>query len=47
MLQAFLKHMKGQHQPVLDMIRKDGQITESTDGQLKEIVQTFLKTFTA
>ena len=44
--QAFLKHIKSSHQALLDTIRTEGQISESTDNQLKDIVVNFLAGFT-
>jgi len=43
--QAFLKHIKASHQSLLDTIKNDGQITESTENQLKEVVVNFLAGF--
>ena len=42
---AFMQHMKSTHQGLLDTIRKDGQITEATDEKLKDIVTSFVETF--
>ena len=44
--QAFLKHIKSSHQALLDTIRTEGQISESTENQLKDIVVNFLAGFT-
>ncbi|XP_053304237.1 ATP synthase subunit alpha, mitochondrial [Spea bombifrons] len=44
---AFLAHIKSQHQELLATIRADGKITEQTDAKLKEIVVNFLSTFDA
>jgi F-type H+-transporting ATPase subunit alpha len=41
---AFTAHMKSTHQALLDTIRKDGMISKEIDAQLKEIVQSFVKT---
>jgi len=41
---GFLQHLRLSHQPLLDTIRKEGQISEQTDEKLKEIVTTFLDT---
>ena len=43
--QGFLQHMRSTHQPLLDTIRKEGQISEATEEQLKGIVQSFVQTF--
>lgn len=43
--QAFLQHIRSSHQPLLDVIRNESSISESTDAKLKEIVTTFLGTF--
>ena len=43
--QGFLQHMRTTHQGLLDTIRKEGQISEATEGQLKDIVTSFVQTF--
>ena len=43
--QAFLKHMRSSHQAVLDTIKKESQITETTDAKLKDIVTSFVDSF--
>ncbi len=43
--EAFLKHLRSTHQPLLDTIRTEGQITEQTDEKLKQIVTSFVDTF--
>ena len=43
--QGFLQHMRSTHQGLLDTIRKEGQISEASEGQLKEIVTSFVQTF--
>ncbi|TNN43292.1 ATP synthase subunit alpha, mitochondrial [Liparis tanakae] len=42
---AFLEHVLSQHQDLLTAIRTDGQISETSDVKLKQIVLTFLSTF--
>lgn len=42
---AFLQHIKGSHQALLDTIRKERQISEATDAKLKDIVISFVDTF--
>ncbi|XP_077139810.1 ATP synthase F(1) complex subunit alpha, mitochondrial isoform X2 [Ranitomeya variabilis] len=42
---AFLSHIKSQHQDLLATIRADGKISEQADAKLKEIVINFLSTF--
>jgi F-type H+-transporting ATPase subunit alpha len=42
---AFTAHVKANHQTLLETIRKDGQINEETDKQLKSIVTSFISTF--
>lgn len=42
---AFLQHIKSSHQGLLDTIRKEGQISEDTDEKLKNIVISFVDTF--
>ena len=41
---AFLQHLRSSHQPLLDTIRKEGQISEQTDEKLKQVVTSFLDT---
>lgn len=43
--QAFLQHLRSTHQGLLDTIRNEGQISESTEESLKGIVQSFVETF--
>ena len=43
--QAFLQHMRSTHQDLLDTIRKESQITEATEAKLKDIVTSFIDTF--
>ena len=42
---AFLQHIKSSHQDLLDTIRTEGQISESTDEKLKNIVTSFVESF--
>ncbi len=44
--QGFLQHMRTTHQGLLDTIRKEGQISDATEEQLKGIVTSFVQTFT-
>lgn len=44
--QAFLQHMRSSHQGLLDTIRKEGQISDASEGQMKEIVTSFVDNFT-
>uniref|UniRef100_H2YJV8 ATP synthase subunit alpha n=1 Tax=Ciona savignyi TaxID=51511 RepID=H2YJV8_CIOSA len=44
---AFLTHMKTSHTKILDSIRAEGSISESTEAELKEVVIAFVKTFTS
>ena len=43
--QAFLQHIRSSHQGLLDTIRNEGQISEQTDAKLKDIVTSFVDTF--
>ena len=43
---AFLKHIKASHQGMLDTIKNEGRLTETTENQLKEVVVNFLAGFT-
>lgn len=42
---AFVKHIRSSHQALLDTIRKEGQISEDTDKKLKDLVTSFVDTF--
>uniref|UniRef100_A0A8C5LZ78 ATP synthase subunit alpha n=1 Tax=Leptobrachium leishanense TaxID=445787 RepID=A0A8C5LZ78_9ANUR len=44
---AFLAHVKSQHQELLATVRTDGKISEQTDAKMKEVVLNFLSTFEA
>ena len=41
----FLQHMKSSHQPLLDTIRTETQISEATEEKLKSIVTSFMESF--
>ncbi|XP_075216761.1 ATP synthase subunit alpha blw, mitochondrial [Lycorma delicatula] len=41
----FLQHIKSQHSDILKSIASEGKITDATDASLKNIVTTFLSTF--
>lgn len=43
--QSFLQHIKSSHQGLLDTIRKEGQISDATEEALKNIVTSFVDTF--
>ena len=43
--QAFLQHMRSTHQAVLETIKKESQITETTEAKLKDIVTSFVDGF--
>ena len=43
--QAFLAHIRSSHQPLLDTIRTEGQISDTSDEQLKGIVTSFVESF--
>ena len=42
---AFLQHIRSSHQDLLDTIRTEGQISEATEGKLKNIVTSFIESF--
>merc|ERR1711992_246732 len=42
---AFIAHVKGTHQGLLDQIRKDGHLTPDTDGALSKVVTEFMAGF--
>merc|ERR1719370_1977113 len=39
---AFIAHVKGSHQGLLDQIRKDGTLSADSDAKLNEIVKAFI-----
>merc|ERR1712051_649012 len=39
---AFVEHVKGSHQGLLDQIRKDGTLSADSDAKLNEIVKAFI-----
>merc|ERR1711928_333135 len=39
---AFIEHVKGSHQGLLDQIRKDGALSADSDAKLNEIVKAFI-----
>merc|ERR1711885_13015 len=39
---AFIEHVKGSHQGLLDQIRKDGTLSADSDAKLSEIVKAFI-----
>uniref|UniRef100_A0AAR5P528 ATP synthase subunit alpha n=2 Tax=Dendroctonus ponderosae TaxID=77166 RepID=A0AAR5P528_DENPD len=41
----FSEHIKSSHQSILQSIAKEGKITDSTDAELKKVVQDFLANF--
>lgn len=45
--QAFLQHIRAQHQGVLQEIREKGQLSDALDKQLTSIVQSFVEQFAA
>ena len=42
---AFLQHLRSSHQDLLDIIRAEGQISDTTDKRLKDLVTSFVSTF--
>jgi len=45
--ESFVVHVRTQHGALLNTIRTEGQISEASEAALKEIVQSFLESFTA
>ncbi|XP_070542372.1 ATP synthase subunit alpha, mitochondrial-like [Ptychodera flava] len=45
--EAFLKHIRSSHADLIDTIRKEAMISESTEAKLKDMVVKFLSTFEA
>lgn len=43
--EAFVKHVRSMHVELLNTIRDDGVISESTDAKLKELVVSFVESF--
>ena len=41
----FLQHMRSSHQALLDTIRTEGQISDTTEEKLKSIVTSFMESF--
>lgn len=41
----FLQHMHSSHQGLLDTIRTEGQISDTTEEKLKSIVTSFMESF--
>lgn len=44
---SYLKYMRSNHAGLLDTIRKEGSVSDNTDGALKQALTTFLATFNA
>ena len=44
---AFLEHLRSSQKDILETIRKEGQLSPETDEKLKQIVSTFVETFSA
>jgi len=44
---AFVEHMKGTQQPLLDSIRTDGMLSATNDASLNKIVKEFLASWNA
>ena len=43
--EAFSKHVRTVHVDLLDTIRNEGHLSESTDAKLKELVVSFVQGF--
>ena len=44
---AFLQHLRSSQQELLDTIRKESSISPATDEKLKQLVKSFVESFTA
>lgn len=44
---SYLKHMRANHTALLATIRKEGSVSDTTDGALKDALTSFLATFNA
>ncbi|CDF39033.1 ATP synthase subunit alpha, mitochondrial [Chondrus crispus] len=42
---SYLKYMRANHNDLLETIRKEGSVSDKTDGSLKNALTTFLETF--
>ena len=42
---AFLEHLRSSQKDLLETIRKDGQLSQETDEKLKQVVSSFVETF--
>ena len=42
---AFLEHLRSSQKDLLETIRKDGQLSQETDDKLKQVVSSFVETF--
>jgi len=43
--EAFVKHIRTAHTDLLDIIRKEGKLSESTEASLKELAVSFVQSF--
>ena len=42
---AFLDHLRSSQKDLLETIRKDGQLSRETEDKLKQVVSSFVETF--
>ena len=42
---AFVEHLRSSQQGLLDTIRKEGQLSKETEETLKQVVSSFVETF--
>ena len=42
---AFVAHIRANHQDIIDDIKLTGQLTDTNDAKLKEVVISFVDTF--
>lgn len=42
---AFLDHLRSSQKDLLETIRKDGQLSQETEDKLKQVVSSFVETF--
>lgn len=45
--EAFVAHMRASHSNLIDTIRTEGKLSESTENQLKDVVSAYVKTFSS
>ena len=44
---SFLEHLRSSQKDLLETIRRDGQLSQDTDDKLKQVVVSFMETFSS